>query len=76
MDVLETAEMAFFVHPAPEELPPNAEKPEPPETGKLNRILLDSNEAYCTNPTTMLNLLNTAALAEQKSFYPGVNLAS
>ena len=38
-DVFETAEIAYFVHPAPEELPQNAEKPEPPETGKPRRIL-------------------------------------
>jgi hypothetical protein len=37
-DVLVTAEIAYFVHPTPDDLPPNEEKPEPPEMGKQRKI--------------------------------------
>ena len=32
-DVLETAEIAYFVHPAPDQKLQNEEQPEPPDTG-------------------------------------------
>jgi hypothetical protein len=38
-DVLETAEIAYVVHPAPGDLLPNEEQPEPQNTGLPSRIL-------------------------------------
>ena len=32
-DVLETAEIAYVLHPAPQDLLQNTEQPEPPDTG-------------------------------------------
>ena len=71
-DVLETAEITYFVYPAPYHHIKNEEQPEPLDTGKLRRIL-SLGQGFCTNPTTMFDLFNTGALAEQSSFFPGTS---
>jgi hypothetical protein len=66
----QTVELTYIVQAAPNNQRKLQDNEDLPDSETVQTRKLFGTPGYCTNSPSMLNLFNTAAYAEQSSFWP------